>query len=459
MRKLLANYGIVLVLIALCVLFSVLTIEKDAPSGAAEAAGLVRRVERECRKTEVILTVGAERTDSAPLAEAVGKRLADAGFAEARTVIGLPRDVRLALDDLQAKGKVLAAVVTAGAPLKWRVIERIPETHPAFAAHKLIAPEARYWPVFLKRSNLLAIVDRIVVIAVIAIGMTMVIITAGIDLSVGSLIALSGVIGALVMKHLGGVEGSPWVVLVGFLAGTLACGIVGALGGLIVANFKVPPFITTLSVMLMARGLAFMVTGGFSIDRVPKSLPWLGQGTTAGVPNTVLLLVVLYVAAHVFMSHTRMGRYIYAVGGNEQSARLSCVPVKFVIVFVYVVSALAAGLGGCIQASQLNTGTPNMGMMYELYVIAAVVVGGTSLAGGSGRILGTLIGAFIISVIQNGMNLLGMESYTQQVVLGAVILGALLSDKLRQRTGIGAFLARMGLFSTRTRGEKERREG
>jgi ribose transport system permease protein len=142
-------------------------------------------------------------------------------------------------------------------------------------------------------------------------------------------------------------------------------------------------------------------------------------------------LALLYSAAHIFMSHTRLGRHIYAVGDNEEAARLSGVRIGFVIVFVYVISALAAGLGGCIQASQINAGTPNMGVMYELYVIAAVVVGGTSLAGGSGRILGTLIGAFIISVIQNGMNLLGLESYTQQVVLGAVILGAVLLDKAR----------------------------
>jgi ribose transport system permease protein len=269
-----------------------------------------------------------------------------------------------------------------------------------------------------------------VVIAVIAIGMTMVIITAGIDLSVGSLIALSAVIATLIMKRLGGLEASAWVVLVGFLAGTLACGGVGAAGGFIVARFKVAPFIVTLSVMMMARGLAFLITGGFSIYQVPRALPWLGQGRSMGIPNTVILLVVLYVAAHIFMAHTRLGRYIYAVGGNEEAARLSGVPVKLVIVFVYVISALCAGLGGCIQASQLNTGTPNMGVMYELYVIAAVVVGGTSLAGGSGRILGTLIGAFIISVIQNGMNLLGMESYTQQVVLGGVILGAVLLDKV-----------------------------
>jgi ribose transport system permease protein len=151
-------------------------------------------------------------------------------------------------------------------------------------------------------------------------------------------------------------------------------------------------------------------------------------------------VLVLYALAHVFMSHTRMGRYIYAVGGNKEAARLSGVPVFFVTIFVYVMSSLAAGLGGCIQASQINTGTPNMGMMYELYVIAAVVVGGTSLAGGSGKMLGTLIGAFIISVIQNGMNLVGIDSYTQQVVLGAVILGAVLLDKARNSGGMAVLL-------------------
>jgi ribose transport system permease protein len=205
-----------------------------------------------------------------------------------------------------------------------------------------------------------------------------------------------------------------------------------------VAWFRVAPFITTLALMMVARGLAFIITGGFSIYQVPESLKWLGQGRSLGVPNTVILLVVLYAIAHVFMSRTRLGRYIYAVGGNEEAARLSGVPVKGVIVFVYALSGLAAGVGGCIQASQLNTGTPNVGMMYEMYVIAAVVVGGTSLSGGSGRILGTLIGAFIISVIQNGMNLLGIESYTQNVVLGLVILGAVLLDRLRGSSRLGA---------------------
>ena len=436
MRKLLTDYGMILVLVALGALFSLLTIKKQTPSGTSAVGQLTQRVERDCGKADTILAVGAEKKESAPLAGAVGKELESAGFANVRTIVGSPRDLRLALDDIQSKGQRLAAIVTAGTVAKWRVLERIPKTHPALAGYKLILPQSYYWPDFLKLSNLLAIVDRIVVIAVIAIGMTMVIITAGIDLSVGSLIALSAVISTLVMKQLGGLQASAWVVVVGFLAGTLACGLVGAFAGSVVAQFRVPPFIATLGIMMMARGLAFLITGGFSIYQVPQSLSWLGQGRTLAIPNTVLLLALLYVVAHVFMSYTRLGRYIYAVGGNEQAARLSGVPVKFVIVFVYVISGLAAGLGGCIQASQLNTGTPNTGVMFELYVIAAVVVGGTSLAGGSGRILGTLIGAFIISVIQNGMNLLGMESYTQQVVLGAVILGAVLLDRVRSRHSV-----------------------
>ena len=429
--KMLSDDGMILVLIVLCLLFSVLTLKEQTTQGDAAAEQLIEQIKDQFKHSDIILAVGAVNKDSAPFAEKLGEELREQGFNNTRVVVGVPRDLRLALDDISEKGGRLAAIVTGGDVIKWRVIEQIPEQYPPFSGCKVLAPKTYIWPDFLKRSNLLAIVDRIVVIAVIAIGMTMVIITAGIDLSVGSLIALAAVISTLLMKKMGGLQASGWAVLVGFLIGIMACGIIGGLGGFIVARFKVAPFITTLGIMMMARGLAFMITGGFSIYQVPKALPWLGQGRSLGVPNTVILLVVLYVTAHIFMAHTRMGRYIYAVGGNEEAARLSGVPVKFVIVFVYVISSLAAGLGGCIQASQLNTGTPNIGIMYELYVIAAVVVGGTSLSGGTGRILGTLIGAFTISVIQNGMNLLGIESYTQQVVLGAVILGAVLLDKAR----------------------------
>ena len=443
MVRLLRDYGMILVLLALCALFGLLTIKEQVPTGEVAVKQLYDQVVATCRPDQGVLVVAGERQEPAAVAEELAERLENAGFTHVRIVLGSPRKLRLALDAVhQHDGPLGALVATGDEVTKWRVVERLPETHPNLADCRLLAPRPFYWPDFLKRSNLLAIVDRIVVIAVIAIGMTMVIITGGIDLSVGSLLALSAVIATTIMKRMGGLEASHGAVLVGFLAGILACGLVAGLGGILVAQFRLPPFITTLGLMMMARGLAFMITGGFSIYQVPKGLAWLGQGRLLGIPNTVLLLLVLYVAAHLFMSHTRLGRYIYAVGGNEQAARLSGVPVKLVIVSVYVVSGLSAGLGGCIQASQLNTGTPNMGMMFELYVIAAVVVGGTSLAGGTGRVFGTLIGAFIISVIQNGMNLLGMESYTQQVVLGGVILAAVLLDRLRSEVGFGKLFGR-----------------
>ncbi len=440
MQRFFRDYGMVLVLLALCVLFSALTLKRQVPEGESAATELAGRIQQDYRPTDLILAVGATNTQSAELAEILGRKLQDQGFTNVRVVVGTPRDLRQVLDEVAAENLTPAVIATSGAVNTWRVLEPPPARDAPTAGWTRLSPEPRLWPDFLKASNLLAIVDRIVVIAIIAIGMTMVIMTGGIDLSVGSLIALSAVIGTLLMKKLGGTEAPGWVVFVGFVVGVSSCGVIGAIAGMIVARFRVAPFIVTLSVMMMARGLAFLVTGGFSVYEVPKALPWLGQGYTLAIPHTVILLTLFYAAAHVFMSHTRMGRYIYAVGGNEEAARLSGVPVAFVVVFVYLVSALSAGIGGCIQASQLNAATPTMGEMYELYVIAAVVVGGTSLAGGTGRILGTLIGAFIISVIQNGMNLLGMESYTQQVVLGAVILLAVLLDKLRSSGGFAKFL-------------------
>jgi ribose transport system permease protein len=442
LRRLLINYGMILVLLALCVLFSLLTLKDQPYTGDAAVLHMADTIAGRFDKAATFLVVGAVNTDSAVFAERLGRHLEESGFDNTTVVIGIPRDMRIALDNIAAAGDHLAVIVAAGDVTEWRLLDALSEQYPQFTGASVLTPKTRLWPDFLKRSNLLAVVDRIVVIAVIAVGMTMVIITAGIDLSVGSLTALSAVIATLVMKKMGGLDAAWWVVPIGFVAGILACGLVGGLGGFIVARFKVAPFITTLGIMMIARGLAFMITGGFSIYQVPDALPGLGRGSSLGVPNTVILLVLVYLAAHLFMSHTPMGRYIYAVGGNREAARLSGVPVAFVLVFVYIISSLAAGLGGCIQASQLNTGTPNMGVMYELYVIAAVVVGGTSLSGGSGKILGTLIGAFIISVIQNGMNLLGIESYTQQVVLGSVIVAAVLLDKMRAGRGFAAVTRR-----------------
>lgn len=439
MKKLFSEYGMLLVLAALCLLFSSLTLKREGAMGSGGIEQMVEEVRGLAESDTVILVVGAKNKDSENFASEVASRLSGQGFGDVREVLGSPRELRIAWDDWKTEGVLPGVIVAGGDVLKWTVLESIVDEH---SGTRLLFPSDRWQSDFLKPSNLVAIVDRIVVIAVIAIGMTLVILTGGIDLSVGSLIAFAAVLSTLVMKAMGGLEAPWWVVWIGFLVAILACGGIGAGGGFLVAQFKVAPFITTLAVMMMARGFAFLLTGGFSIYQVPESLTWLGQGKTVGVPNTVILLVILYTSAHLFMSHTRWGRYIYAVGGNEEAARLSGVPVKGVIFFVYIVAGLCAGFGGCIQASQLGSGAPNLGMMFELYVIAAVVVGGTSLSGGSGKIFGTLIGAFIISVIQNGMNLLGFDSYLQQVVLGAVILVAVLLDKFRQSGKGLAFLNR-----------------
>jgi ribose transport system permease protein len=199
-----------------------------------------------------------------------------------------------------------------------------------------------------------------------------------------------------------------------------------------ITRFAIPPFIGTLAMMLVGSGLAYLLAQGQSIYQIPDSFVWLGRGADLfGLPNAVVLMLVLYALAQVLMSRMKLGRYLYAVGGNPEAARLSGVPVRRVLLFAYVVSGLLAGVGGVVMASQLKSGSPTYGSMYELYVIAAVVVGGTSLSGGEGRMLGTLTGAFTIAVIQNGMNLTNVESYTQKVVLGVVILGAVLLDKLR----------------------------
>jgi ribose transport system permease protein len=198
-------------------------------------------------------------------------------------------------------------------------------------------------------------------------------------------------------------------------------------------QFRLPSFIVSLSVMMMASGLAFRISNGESIPEVPSSFLWIGGKSTLGIPNPVLLMMVLYTIAHIVMSKTVFGRYVYAVGGNTEAARLSGVPVQAVIVTVFTISGALAGLGGIVLSSQLGAGDPKFGDMYELEVIAAVVVGGTSLMGGEGKILGTLIGAFIIAVIKNGMNLINVDAFDQKIVLGAVLLAAVLLDTLRRR--------------------------
>ncbi len=295
-------------------------------------------------------------------------------------------------------------------------------------------PPSYSWPNFLRPVNLLNITNHITIIAVLAIGMTLVILTGGIDLSVGSLVALSAVLATLLIRDYAGADNaSAGGMVVCSLAAMLACGLIGLANGLLVTLFEAPPFIVTLGMMLIARGLAYILADNQSIFQLPQSFTALGQGTLGGVPSAVVLMLVLYAIAHFVMAHTTAGRYIYAVGSNTRAARYSGVPVERTIVRVYVVSGLLAGLGGIIMASQLKSAAPTYAQNYELYVIVAVVIGGTSLSGGKGKVFGTLIGALLIAVVQNGMNLLNVGSNPQMVVLGAVLIAAVLLDRLKRR--------------------------
>ena len=279
------------------------------------------------------------------------------------------------------------------------------------------------------------VADQITVIAIIAIGMTMVIITGGIDLSVGSLVALSAVLTTYLIQYFLGAEeaSTSAVILAGFVA-ILICAILGLSSGALTTYFKIPSFIVTLAMMMIASGLAFTISEGQSIYKVPGNFTYLGRGRLAGIPVSVVVMVVLYTVSNLLMTKMVFGRYVYAIGGNMEASRLSGVPINKMMLLVFTISGFLAGLGGVILASQLNSGSPTYGLTYELFVIAAVVVGGTSLMGGEGKIWGTLIGAFIIGVIQNGMNLIGIESYTQKIVLGLLILVALLVEKIRGRS-------------------------
>lgn len=208
----------------------------------------------------------------------------------------------------------------------------------------------------------------------------------------------------------------------------------GLVNGVLITMFRVPPFIATLGMMLAARGLVRLLSQETAIYELPASVLWLGRGADLlGIPNAVVLMLVLYAAAHILMTRTVLGRFIYAVGGNAEAARLSGVPVRRVIVLVYVLCAILAGLGGIVAVSLLQSAAPTYGNEYELYVVAAVVVGGTSISGGEGKMAGTLIGAFIIAVIQNGMNLLGIAGAMQAIVLGMVVVGAVAIDRLRRQ--------------------------
>ncbi len=432
--QLLYDYGMLAVLLLLCLFFSAITYSEQHPVGPTAGEQLGRLLVESGSGEVGVLVVAGKSQEEAAFAGSLEEVLRPSRAQVLQVVQGEPRDVRLAFEGIHASGKRLDVIACTDTASKWvaTVLAAQVEQRPALASAEIRTPQSYMWPDFLKLDNLLNIANQIAVIAIIAIGMTMVIITAGIDLSVGSLIALSAVTAAWLIRAFGGAEDAGAIAMVACsLTAVAFCGAIGLFSGVMVALCRIPPFIVTLSMMLVASGLAYLISEGQSIHQVPKTFNWLGGGADLGVPNTVVLMLVLYVIAHVLMTRTVLGRYIYAVGGNPEAARLSGVPVRRVLLFVYTACGALAGIGGIVTASLFTSGSPKYGETYELDVIAAVVVGGTSLLGGEGKVLGTLIGALITGVIRNGMNLTGVESYTQKVVLGLVILAAVLADRLK----------------------------
>ena len=430
-----SDYGMLGVLVLLCVFFSVITYEEQQPLGKDGAERLFAKISNDFEESGTVIIAGKNSNDGQKFVLHLENELKRTGWEVAAAISGSPVDIGKALRrtvEKKEKVDVFACEQTlAGLP----VVVNLKKNNPLLQEMKVLSPKSYGWPNFLKTSNLLNVANQIAVIAIIAIGMTLVIITAGIDLSVGSLIAFSAVLCCWFMKEwMGGPDASVMGMIIAALFAVLGCGILGLFSGSMVAYFGVPSFVASLGMMMVASGFAYMISGGLSIYQIPPAFDWLGRGEAFwGIPNAVVLMVLLYVFAQFVMSRTTAGRYIYAVGGNPEAARLSGVPVKKILLWVYTVSGALAGLGGVVMASQFRSGDPKYGLMYELYVIAAVVVGGTSLAGGRGKVFGTLIGAFIIAVIQNGMNLTGVQSYTQKVVLGIVLLSAVLLDMIKKK--------------------------
>lgn len=429
-----SSYGMLGVLLLLCAYFTFATFRDEPTMGRSGAVSLANALAASPGNAARVVIVAQTGPDEEEFVAALREELKSRGFATPEIAQGDPPTVRAKLELLAQTPMPPTLAATSPTCRDWPLFAAVKKSVPSLAHLEVRAPQAGRSSAFLSASNLSNIADQTAVIAIIAIGMTMVIITAGIDLSVGSLLALSAVATAWLIGLWGGANAAPGAMLLAAVTAILLSTLVGGFSALMITVFNIPPFIATLAMMQVASGLAFIVTKGQSLYDIPPSFTWLGRGTGLfGLPNSVLLMFALYFLAHFLMTRTVVGRHIYAVGGNAQAARYGGINVKRILAFAYVVSGFMAGLGGVITASQLKAGAPTYGVGYELYVIAAAVVGGTSLAGGEGRIFGTLIGAFIIAVIRNGMNLMNVESYTQKVVLGLVILGAVLLDRLRRQ--------------------------
>ncbi|MEW6229955.1 MAG: ABC transporter permease [Bacillota bacterium] len=291
---------------------------------------------------------------------------------------------------------------------------------------------------FIQPDNIVNVLRQISINACIATGLTFVIIANGIDLSVGSVVAVVGIVTAQLLTKLQHNMPVFATIILACMGGLIVGGLLGAISGFAITRFRVPPFVATLAVMTGARGVAFLLCDGRPVWNLPLQFNFIGRGYVLErvfgpwIPMPVVIMVAVMTIAHVILARTQIGRYVYAVGGNEEAARLSGINVKRVKMFVHSLSGVTAALGGIILISRLASGQPGAGESYELYAIAAAVLGGASLSGGKGTIVGTAIGALIMGVLNNGLNLAGVESYSQNIILGAVILGAVIIDRLRK---------------------------
>ncbi len=283
-------------------------------------------------------------------------------------------------------------------------------------------------PVFLSKANILNVLRQVATNLYIACGMTIIIILGGIDLSVGSIIALSGVVTGGMIAFDG--ASIAVAVIAGLVAGTL----VGAFNGYVVSSTNIPPFIVTLATMNIARGAAYVYTGGQPIRVMSDQFNFLGAGYIGDIPMPIIYLVIIVLVSFFIMSKSKLGRHIYAVGGNAQAARFSGIKIKRVKFFAYIFTGFLSSIAGIVLASRMFSGQPTAGQQAELDAIAAVVLGGTSMSGGAGKIGGTVIGALIIGVLSNGLNLLGINSFWQYIVKGIVILIAVYVDFFKKKS-------------------------
>lgn len=278
-------------------------------------------------------------------------------------------------------------------------------------------------PRFLSVNNIRNVFTQVSVNAILAIGMTFVILTGGIDLSVGSILAISGAVAAFIVKSNGN-------VFLSVVAALILGAIVGLVNGIIISKGKIQAFIATLATMTIFRGVTYVFTKGTPISGLGKTFSEIGNGKVlSGIPIPVIFTLVVFIIAFYILSQTRYGRYLYALGGNEDSARLSGINTTKIKTMVYVISGITAALSGIIVTSRIGSASPNAGTGFELDAIAAVVLGGTSLAGGEGTVTGTIIGALIIGVLNNGLNLMNVSPFYQLIVKGIVILLAVLMDR------------------------------